>query len=210
MKINKLGKSEINVGKYTYKELVEGGLSRLWSHTKDNNTFAIIGSQDKDTKEDRSDELIDAVSSYSKQNSGKVGYRYLWGRYTYEDGTVGTEMSVIVFNITKEKALEIATDINQNSIIWKDKDFFGFVKSDGREEDRFTSSDKNMNFSDEDIKLFGSRLAKHKNDNQIRWFKFVMESYLGDGNSYSSIKNMSTGVRHNRTALFQLTESIKE
>lgn len=190
------------IGKYRMNELTEGGLSRIWSHTKDDDTFAIIGSQDKDTKEDRSNELIFKVSEYASKHRGEVGYKYLFGRYTYEDGTVGEELSIIIFNISKEKALKIAKDINQDSIIWKDSDFFGFLTPDGYEDGRFSSFEKNMNFSDEDIKLYGSRLARHKNKNQLKWFKFIMEQ--NEPSSRSSIRNMSTKTKFKREPLFEI------
>ena len=50
-----VGESRIN--KIEHKRIDEGGLSRLYNHIKDQDTFAVIGSQDKDTGEDRSNEL---------------------------------------------------------------------------------------------------------------------------------------------------------
>ena len=193
------------VENYSYEELLEGGLSRIWQHTKDDKTFAIIGSQDKDTKEDRSDELTRLVSKYASQHRGEVGYKYLFGRYEYEDGTIGEEKSVIIFNIPKEKALEFASKnkgVNQESIIWKDDNFFGFLTQDGREDGKFTSNTKNMNLSDEDIKLFGSRLAKHKNKNQTQWYKFVMEQFVPD--EKSSIRNMATSAKKEKEPIFSI------
>ena len=49
---------------YEIRELNEGGLSRIWQYThKEGLNFAIIGSQDMDTKEDRSKELRRELSS---------------------------------------------------------------------------------------------------------------------------------------------------
>ena len=187
-------------------KIEEGGLSRIWQHTRDDNTFAIIGSQDKDTKEDRSEELIGKVSKLVRQRNNNIGYKPLWGRYEYEDGTIGEELSLIIFNISKKKALEIAKEINQESIIWKDVGFFGFLTPDGVEDGVFSYNPRNMNFSDEDIKLFGSRLAKHKNKNQLRWFKFVMEEYKPMGRR-NAVRNMATRPKREREELFSITES---
>lgn len=181
----------------------EGGLSRIWQHTKDDNTFAIIGSQDKDTKEDRSDELLDKVGRLSRQRNLNIGYKPLWGRYEYEDGTIGEELSLIIFNIDKPTALKIAKALNQESIIWKDGGFFGFLTADGREDGEFSYNPKNMNFSDEDVKLFGSRLTRHKNKNQQKWFKFTMEQYKPLGER-SSVRNMATQPKRIKEEVFSV------
>lgn len=186
-----------------FTELREGGLSRIWQHTQGANTFAIIGSQDKDTKEDRSKELIQKVSNLSAKNRGKIGYKYLFGRYEYEDGSIGEELSIIIFNIDKEDAVRIGKEVNQESIIWKDDSFFGFLNQQGQEDGSFTSDVRNMNLSDEDIKLFGSRLAKHKNKNQLSWYKFVMEQYIPTGKDVSSIRNMAYNKNRNKEQLFE-------
>ena len=59
-----------------------------------------------------------------------------------------------------------------------------------------------MNFSDDDIKLYGSRLARHKNKNQLKWFKFIMEQ--NGSSSMSSIRNMSTKTNFKREPLFEI------
>ena len=187
--------------KFKYTELVEGGLSRIWQHTQDDGTFAIIGSRDETT--DRSAELKELVSELSKKRN--IGYKPLYGHYQYKNGVVVEEFSMIIFNITKGKALELAKKLNQESIIWKDKDFFGFLTQDGQEDGQFTSRPENMNFSDSDIDLYGSRLAKHKNKNQRKWFKFVMEQYKV-GEPVSSIRNMSTGTKHVKESLFEIEQ----
>lgn len=197
--VKRLGNNKLN----------EGGLSRIWQHTRDDNTFAIIGSQDKDTKEDRSEELIGEVSKLVRQRDNNIGYKPLWGRYEYEDGTIGEELSLIIFNISKKKALEIAKDINQESIIWKDAGFFGFLTPDGAEDGVFSYNPRNMNFSDEDIKLFGSRLAKHKNKNQLRWFKFVMEEYKPMGRR-NAVRNMATRPKREREKIFSIENTFDD
>lgn len=192
------------------KKVNEGGLSRIWQHTKDDDTFAIIGSQDKDTKEDRRDELIDMVSRLSHKRDSKIGYKPLFGRYEYEDGTVVEELSLIIFNINKDDSLRIAQKLNQESIIWKDADFFGFLTANGEEDGEFSYTQNNMNFSDDDIKLYGSRLARHKNKNQQKWFKFVMECYETNG-SRNAVRNMGTKPMRKREELFHIySDDINE
>lgn len=188
---------------YSFNDLIEGGgLSRVWQHTKDTKTFAIIGSQDQKTKEDRSDELISKVSKLSSKNRGKIGYKYLFGRYQYDDGSISEELSIIIFNISKQDALTIGEELNQDSIIWKDKDYFGFLTPDGKEDGKFSNNTKNFNFSDEDIKLFGSRLAKHKHKNQLKWFKYVLEQFVPQ--EMSSIRNMALNRNRKKEALFEI------
>ena len=155
---------------------------------KGKNTFAIIGAQDKDTLEDRRDELISKVSEMSQKNRGKIGYMYLFGRYEYENGELAEELSIMIIGITKEKAISICKELNQELIIWRDDNFFGFLDCNGNESGEFTTNEKNMSFSDEDIELMGSRLAKHKNKNQLKWFKFVLERFVPIKSN--SIKNM--------------------
>lgn len=184
------------------KGLNEGGLSRVWSHIHtDERPFAIIGSQDKDTKEDRSEKLLELVNSCMKENKS-VGFKPLFGRYQYEDGTIGEELSLIIYNISKDKAMEIMRDVNQESIIWKDTDYFGFLDAKGEEDGRFSTDEKNINFTDEDIKFFGSRLAKHKNKNQLKPFKFIMEQYTVNCSS-NAVRNMGAKERPKET-LFQI------
>jgi len=195
---------------YTRNNITEGGLSRIWQHTQNSSKFAIIGSQDKDTKEDRRDELIAEVSKLSHRRENRIGYKPLFGRYEYEDGTIGEELSLIIFNIDKKDALRIAQKLNQESIIWKDADFFGFLTANGEEDGEFSYNQNNMNFSADDIKLYGSRLARHKNKNQQKWFKFVMECYKTDG-SRNAVRNMGTKPMREREELFHIySDNINE
>lgn len=150
--------------------LNEVSLSRIYQHTKDDKSFAIIGAQDQDTKKDRSQELIDKLRELTKKYSG-IGYNLLQGEYTYEDGTTGGEYSYVIYNIPKEEALKIAKDLNQESIIWKDDSFFGFLKQDGTPDGEFENGEKNMSFSKEDTKAFSSRIPGKHNRSQKFVFK---------------------------------------
>ena len=137
------------------KQLDESSLSRLYQHTKNKDTFAIIGSQDKDTKQSRFPELKSLVGNL-RDKVPNIGYNYLEGTYTYEDGEQGIEDSLIVYNIPKNDALDIANKLNQESIIWKDDNYFGFLNTEGNEEGTFEKGD--MTFDQQITNMYGSRL----------------------------------------------------
>lgn len=144
--------------------LTEASLSRIHSKVKDENvTFAVIGSQDKDTYEDRWLELRDKLLKLSNKSGQGYGYNIFKGNYTYENGETGEEYSAIIYGIPKEDALRIADQLNQESIIWKDKDFFGFIDVVTRKEDN-AFSNREISFDKELAKLFGSRLKRDKID----------------------------------------------
>lgn len=148
-------------------QLNEVGLSRIIDHIKDKKSFAIIGSQDKDTKESRYNELLQLL----RKIPYRVGWNNLEGTYTYDNGEVGSEDSLIIYNIKKEDALKIAKKINQESIIWKDENFFGFLTAEGEEDGNFGG---NLSFDKDAVKAFGSKLkGKHNNAKG-----FVFESSL--------------------------------
>lgn len=160
--------------------LLEASYGRIYQHLTDSVTFAIIGSQDKDTYESRYDELRELIRKYS--NKGKVrGFNFVNGTYTYDSGTVGFEKSFILYNIEKETALEIGRLLNQESIIWKDEDFFGIIYvSDGSTMVTFDKRTLNFtrpnNATDDDDK-FGTKLPKDK----INKYGFQFEGYIPTG-----------------------------
>ena len=148
--------SEERVKKIEHKRIDEGGLSRLYSHIKDNNTFAVIGSQDKDTGEDRSQEL------YNIAMLGRFkfkGFNWLLGTYTYDDPDkpVARENSMIFYNISKEDALRIGKKLNQETILWKDPEFFGYIYVDSGEVPEWNKGgfSGGMSFNPETIKNIG-------------------------------------------------------
>lgn len=150
--------------------LNEKGLSRILNHVKDKKSFAVIGSQDKDTKKDRFNELISELRNLSRDK--QIGFNRLEGTYTYDNGEVGIEDSLIIYNISKEDAIKIGKKLNQESIIWKDDNFFGFVYMDGRpDENEFKG---NLSFDRDAALAYGSKLkGKHNNAKP-----FVFEAYL--------------------------------
>lgn len=162
--------------------LNEVGLSRILDHVKDKGTFAVIGSQDKDTKKSRYFELIELI----RKLPYRVGWNNLKGTYTYDDGTTGFEDSLIIYNIKKEDAVRIGREINQESIIWKDEDFFGFLDQNGNEDGTLN---RGISFNSDDVKLYGSKLlGKHNNAKP-----FIFEASLIESNNTGS--NFS---RHNK------------
>ena len=166
--------------------LTEGGLSRIWQkENEEGRTFAIIGSRDKDTSEDRYNELLELVSDYIRKHRGS-GYKILEGKYTYKNGGTGIEYSLFIDNIPLEDALEIANKINQESIIYKDEDFFGFAYTDGTMEEDFPK--KSMNFDDEAVQMYYSRILTKHNAGQ----KFVFEMYHTYIDGGNAVKNMSS------------------
>lgn len=150
--------------------LNEVSLSRIYQHTKDDGSFAIIGTQDQTTREDRRPELDDAIREVSSKYPN-IGYNLLKGKYTYDDNTTGNETSYVIYNIPKEEALDIAKKLNQESIIWKDKDYFGFIRQDGTPDGEFSNEEKNMLFGKEDTEAFSSRLPGKHNNSQEFIFK---------------------------------------
>jgi len=159
--LQKIGANYYLYNKMDKKEETQN-LSRLYQHTKDKDTFAIIGSQDKDTKQNRSNELKSEISKAQKQFKN-VGYNQLEGTYTYENGEQGIEDSYIIYNIPKNTALDIANKLNQESIIWKDSNYFGFINADGSEDYTFKNQDKNMTFDDKITNMFGSKFKNGSN-----------------------------------------------
>ena len=166
--------------------ILESGLSRIWQHTKDGGTFAIIGSDEK-TKDgkhiDRSEDLIHMIYDNRKTKNRVSGYNYIRGSYTYDDGVITYENSIIVYNISKEDALRIASDLGQEAITWKDPDFFGIIKVPNGEVDiEFANGVKNMNFSDDAIKAVGGSsllVGKKWKERGVNSEKpFVFEAYL--------------------------------
>ena len=137
-------------------------LSRLYQHTKDKSTFAIIGSQDKDTKQDRSSELKSEIGKVQRQFKN-IGYNTLEGTYTYENGEQGIENSYIIYNIPKNTAIDIANKLNQESITWKDDNYFGFLNADGSEDSKFKNNERNLTFDDQITNMFGSKFTNGSN-----------------------------------------------
>lgn len=148
-------------------EFHESGLSRILQHVEGDTPFAIIGSQDKDTKEDRYDELRDEVAKVSRKTP--IAFNVLKGNYTYDDGTHGEEPSLLIYKIPKKYALDIAKKLNQETIIYHDKDFFGLLTPDGEEVSTFG---RGLTFDKEKAYEYGSKLANKIGHNQGKDFAF--------------------------------------
>lgn len=148
----------------------EASYSRIYQHTQDDSTFAIIGSEDKDTKQDRSTELYNIVRDYTYKRGKAIGFNKVNGTYTYQkddnskpEKQTAYEKSLILYDIDKQTALDIANEINQESIIWKDPNFFGLLYADGSVMGEFDNKiGNNMNFSGAEDKGFGTQLPKDR------------------------------------------------
>lgn len=170
-------------------KIEEASLSRLYQHTKDKDTFAIIGSQDQDTKQDRSAELKSLVGK-AQRTYPNVGFNHLEGTYTYDNGEQGVENSLVVYNIPKNSALDIANQINQESIIWKDSNYFGFLDTAGNELGNFINDERNLTFDKSITDMFGSRL---RNSNRAFAFECKLLELENPGSNFS--KQHQTRIR---------------
>ncbi len=165
--------------KLNENKLFEVGLSRFWQHTKNKSTFAIIGTQDQDTKESRYNDMMDLILKLSRKKAGIV-FNHIDGLYTYDNGQQGREDSIIIYNLSKEDALNIGRKLNQESIIWQDDSFFRLIYcKDGSVDMTFKNNLKNMKFSEEDIKNFASKIA---GKGHAKNAPFVFESYFSEYN----------------------------
>ena len=100
----------------TINKLSEASYSRIYQHTQDDSTFAIIGSEDKDTGKNRKRELYDLLKNYKNKSGLRLGFNQAKGVYTYQDNNqekkVAQEDSLIIYDIDKQGALDIANAIN--------------------------------------------------------------------------------------------------
>lgn len=163
----------------------EASYGRIYQHTRDNGTFAIIGSEDKDTGKNRFNELKQLIKKYERRY-GHLGYNRLSGTYQYRlTGETTREPSIIVYRISKKDALSIAKRINQESIIWKENTFFGIIDVKGNILDRFKKS--TLNFSKAIKQGIGSRLQS----DQSRTFGYAFE-----GRKVMNRKNLSESIMY--------------
>ena len=154
----------------TINRLSEASYSRIYQHTQDDSTFAIIGSEDKDTGENRKRELYDLLKKYKDKSGLRLGFNQAKGVYTYQDNNqekkVAQEDSLIIYDIDKQGALDIANALNQESIVWKDADFFGILYTDGSVMTEFDNQvGNNMDFSGAEQSGFGTKLNNDKVSN---------------------------------------------
>lgn len=189
------------------KQLFEANISRVLQHTTDDTTFAIIGYFDKDTGQSHKSEVLSWLQSKSGKyvnkankeddtgnpNYPKFGYTLTNGTYTYKDGPNNgktiPEPSVILYNVTKEDALELAKKINQESIIWKDTDFFGFLTTDGKEDGRLKRG--TLTFDPDITTSYGTQLRNgvNKNDRNVGHNKNKLFSFVEEGVEHRTMKD---------------------
>lgn len=167
--------------------LNEASYSRIYQHTQDDSTFAIIGSEDKDTGANRKRELYDLLRKYKEKTGLRLGFNQAKGVYTYQDGNqekkVAQEDSLIVYDIDKKGALDIADAINQESIVWKDPNFFGILYTNGTVMTEFDNqAGNNMNFTGAESAGFGTRL----NNDNISNLGFKFEGSISYPTGYNT------------------------
>lgn len=165
----------------------EASYSRIYQHTQDDSTFAIIGSEDKDTGENRKRELYDLLRKYKEKSGLRLGFNQAKGVYTYQDGNqekkVAQEDSLIIYDIDKQGALNIADAINQESIVWKDPNFFGILYTNGAVMTEFDNqAGNNMNFTGAESAGFGTKL----NNDNISNLGFKFEGSISYPTGYNT------------------------
>ena len=178
----------------------EPGLSRIRQYMQNGMDSAIIGAQDWDTGKDRATELSYEIDKLSDKRKN-ITFRVLIGTYTYEDGSIGKETSYLINNLFKEDAIRIGRKLNQESIIWKDKDFFGFIDvASGKPVAELSKGEKDMPFEKEAIKELRSRLYSRHDKGQRFVFKL---SELVNDNKGSSVKNLG-GTKSHEEDIFEI------
>lgn len=117
------------------KELKGDSLKRLIDRAKQAHTFAIIGSRDKDTGQDRSTELLNLISQVSLKSPNEKTFHQVVGWNTLLDNSNSEiERLYFVFNIALPIALYIAKQVNQKTIAWKDDIGFVVVEVKGKDQ----------------------------------------------------------------------------
>lgn len=167
--------------------LNEASYSRIYQHTQDDSTFAIIGSEDKDTGANRKRELYDLLRKYKEKTGLRLGFNQAKGVYTYQDENqekkVAQEDSLIIYDIDKKGALDIANAINQESIVWKDPNFFGILYTNGTVMTEFDNqAGNNMNFTGAESAGFGTKL----NNDDISNLGFKFEGSISYPTGYNT------------------------
>ena len=171
----------------TINRLSEASYSRIYQHTQDDSTFAIIGSEDKDTGKNRKRELYDLLKNYKDKSGLRLGFNQAKGVYTYQDNNqekkVAQEDSLIIYDIDKQGALDIANAINQESIVWKDPSFFGILYTNGSVMTEFDNqAGNNMDFSGAEQSGFGTKL----NNDKVSNLGFKFEGSIIYPNGYTN------------------------
>lgn len=178
-----------------HDSIVGASVGRLLQHLSNaDSCFAIIGARDKDTGVLRTDELYHMVSQYN--DSHHNGYNKSFGRYEYTEGpfkgTSKDEPSIIIYNIPLDDALDIADAVNQESIVYKDKNKFGIYYTDGSVDMEFDNRSFSFDAKDDQgaklAEKFGTQIADMGSwDNEHPKGKkshFIFTAYAGRPNSW--------------------------
>lgn len=169
-----------------------GRLIKLLSNA--DSCFAVIVARDMDTGELRTDELYQLVTQYNDLHHN--GYNKSFGRYEYTDGpfkgTTKDEPGIIIYNISLENALSIAEKINQESIVYKNKNKFGIYYTDGSADMEFDNRSLSSDAEDDQCaklaERFGAQIAEMGSwdDDHQKGEKshYIFTAYAGRPNSW--------------------------
>lgn len=177
----------------------EGGLSKIQQAISDPNiSFAIISANRNEysTQENkqRTKELMNDVSSY--------GFIKLEGGYIEQNDKTGekipvTERSVLVKNISKEKAIKIGKKYEQESILWKDEDGMRYINLTDGSENFFKTGERDIN-TNKDINKIGNYFSRRlQGKNKGNYFSLVSEDYQQHELYLAEYQYETVGGRYN-------------
>ena len=206
-----------------HDSLTDASIGRLLQRlTNADSCFAVIGARDKETGELRTDELYQLVTQYNDLHHN--GYNKSFGRYEYTDGpfkdTTKDEPSIIIYNILLEDALSIAENINQESIVYKDKNIFGIYYTDGSVDTEFDNQSLSLDSKDDQaVKLaeeFGTKIAdmvswdnNHPKGNKSH---YIFTAYAGRPNSWKHGKIINADTANlgiSYSAVFKVVDLVR-
>jgi len=159
--------------------LAESSLSRVWNHTNNDDTFGIISAFKLDNYWV---ENIILHSNLKKEIKSKgYGFIELDSGYSYLDNTNEEisvrERSYFIPKITFKDITELGKKYEQETIIFKDNEFFILVKPDGTIEKTFLKGN-GYNFKPENLKNAWSQFIRSKNKNAIKKFTFNVQERI--------------------------------
>ena len=171
----------------TINRLSEASYIRIYKQTQDESTFAIMGSEEEDSGKNKKRRLYDLLKNDQDKSGLRLGFNQAKGVYTYQDNNqekkVAQEDSLIIYDIDKQGALDIANAINQESIVWKDPSFFGILYTNGSVMAEFDNqAGNNMDFSGAEQSGFGTKL----NNDKVSNLGFKFEGSIIYPNGYTN------------------------
>ena len=103
------------------------------------------------------------------------------------NGTGKSTLSKVIMGYPDYKIVSGDILVNQESILWHDATFFGYIYCEsGKTDMEFSRDERNMSFNQEDVQAFASRLKDKHNKGQ--GFTFVAEHYVYNGSKTNKVK----------------------